>query len=110
MYAKSQSSIEFVSGFVDVLTLRLDQCLFNMIELSPAAQRVMGVGLAFAILSSVAVILRLLTKKETKASIALDDWWIIAALAFLYVTVGLEIRGEAHKDKLYDLSSKDRYS
>lgn len=79
-----------------------------MIELSPDAQTVMGVGLTFAILSGVAVLLRLLTKTETKASFALDDWWIIAALAIFYVTVGLEIRGKFKWNLTYDTRFKGR--
>ena len=50
-------------------------------------------GVVFGVLALVTVVLRLLSKRCVKAGYSADDWWILAALAFYYVVVGLLLWG-----------------
>lgn len=64
-----------------------------MISLSSTGDSIIGSGIALAIIASIAVLLRLATKKVAKAGLAADDCWITFALVTFWVYVGVELWG-----------------
>lgn len=63
-------------------------------NISSAAQTIINLCIFFAVIDSLAVILRLLAKKSTKAAFADDDAWVIASICCFYVFVGMLIWGK----------------
>lgn len=64
-----------------------------MTSLSSTGHGIIGSGISLAIVSSIAVVLRLSAKRATKAGFAADDYWIIFALVTFWVYLGVELWG-----------------
>ena len=64
-----------------------------MVYLNPDGKRSLGSGIAFTVLATTAVGLRLLTKLYTKNKWAADDSWIIVSLVALFAFLGVELWG-----------------
>ena len=64
-----------------------------MVPLSEDGKRSLGSGVAFTVLATVAVALRLLTKVYTKGRWAADDSWAIVSLLSLFARMGVEFWG-----------------
>lgn len=62
-------------------------------NISPGGQIIIHLCIAFAVLDSMAILLRLLAKKYTKAPFAADDAWIVASVCCFYVFVSMVIWG-----------------
>ena len=63
-------------------------------NISAGGQVIIRLCIAFAVLDSIAVLLRLLAKRFTKVKFAADDAWIISAICCFYVFVGTIIWGQ----------------
>lgn len=64
-----------------------------MDSLSSTGHGIIGSGISLAIVSSIAVFLRLSAKRATKAGFAADDYWIIFALITFWAYLGVELWG-----------------
>lgn len=62
-------------------------------NISSSGQTIIHLCIFFAVIDSVAVLLRLLAKKSTKAAFAADDAWAVASVCCFYVFVGMIIWG-----------------
>ncbi|KAL8659758.1 MAG: hypothetical protein Q9226_000254 [Calogaya cf. arnoldii] len=67
-----------------------------MVQLTPEGKASLGSGIAFAVLASIAVSLRILSKTYTKASWAADDSWAVLGLIALYALITSEIWGMSY--------------
>lgn len=62
----------------------------NMLSLpghNPRGVRAVNVSIAVGVIDTIAVALRLLARWKTKASIAADDWFVVASLLPLYLMI-----------------------
>lgn len=66
--------------------------LFEVEENQKAAS-VVRLGIAFGIIDTVAVLLRLLARWRSNAAFAADDWWIVWSLVPLYSMVAVGTMG-----------------
>ena len=64
-----------------------------MAKLNSTGKMVMGSGVAFTVLATVAVALRLLAKLYTKTSWAADDSWAVVSLITLFAWTAVEFWG-----------------
>lgn len=48
-------------------------------------------AIVFIVVDTIAVLLRLLSKRKNKRTFGSDDYWMLVALAFFYVWAGLVI-------------------
>ena len=77
-----------------------------MNSLSSTGHGIVRCGISLAIVSSIAVVLRLSAKRATKAGLALDDCWTIFALVTFWVYLGVEIWGNVLSfEKVLDFES-----
>ncbi|MCJ1266221.1 hypothetical protein MMC22_006104 [Lobaria immixta] len=77
-----------------------------MNSLSSTGHGIVGSGIPLAIVSSIAVVLRLSAKRATKARFAADDRWIIFALVTFWVYLGVELGGNVLSfEKVLDFES-----
>lgn len=58
------------------------------------SQHTTNAALVVTILGLIAVALRFLTRRLTKAGIAADDWWILIGLLLLIITGSLLLYGK----------------
>lgn len=64
-----------------------------MAELFPTCREILQTAIAMAVLATVAVFLRLLAKRFTKAGLKADDIWILLGLALFWAYVGVLVWG-----------------
>lgn len=63
-------------------------------NISSSGHTIINLCISFAVIDSVAVILRLLAKRSTKVGFAADDAWVVASVSCFYVFVGTIIWGK----------------
>ena len=66
-----------------------------MVVLQSSAQRLVGCAIAWVVIGSAAVLLRLVAKRRTKAAFSLDDAWCLLALALVTAFNALQIAGQS---------------
>ena len=64
-----------------------------MVKLNSNGKTALGSGIAFTVIASIAVGLRLLTKLYTKTSWAADDSWAVVSLVALFAWMAAEFWG-----------------
>ena len=64
-----------------------------MVHLQPDGRALFDVTIAFMVIDIVAVLLRLLARRKTRAALALDDLWVIAGLVLVLAYGAVQIRG-----------------
>lgn len=64
-----------------------------MVSLNSGGRDAFWSAIIFAVIASIAVGLRLLSKRYTKAAYGADDWWILASLVLFYAWVAVIIWG-----------------
>jgi len=64
-----------------------------MDQLNADGAHIFFTGIHFGILATIAVLLRLLTRRFIKARYGWDDWWIIFTLVVFYAYLGVMIWG-----------------
>ena len=64
-----------------------------MVSLNSGGTHAFWSAIVFAVIAGIAVILRLLSKKWTKAAFGADDWWALASLVLFYAWVAVVIWG-----------------
>ena len=65
-----------------------------MVHLNPNSKRSLGTGIAFLVIATLAVALRLYTKTLTRAKWAADDWWICLSLVGFFSWTGVQCWGK----------------
>lgn len=66
-----------------------------MFGLNHLGQQQFNAGVACAVLSGAAVVIRIFCKVRHKQGIRSDDWWIIVALAWYWASVSVVIWGKS---------------
>ena len=64
-----------------------------MVKLNSNGKTALGTGIAFTVIATVAVALRLLTKLYTKSKWAADDAWAVVSLVALFAWMAAEFWG-----------------
>ena len=67
---------------------------WTMVHSNPNGNKFLGSGIAFLVIATLAVALRLYTKTLTKAKWAADDWWICLSLVGFFAWIGIEFWGK----------------
>lgn len=62
-----------------------------MDRMSKDGHTIYRLSIAWIVITAVFVGLRFLTRRQSLASFAADDWWILISLIFYYVFLGLQI-------------------
>ena len=62
-----------------------------MVHIQPDGRANIATIVAFIVLDSLAVILRIISKGKTKNRYSSDDWWILCALLFFFGWAGLKL-------------------
>lgn len=65
-----------------------------MMNISSSGRTIIHLCIFLAVIDTVAVLLRVLAKKSTKAAFAADDAWVVASVCCFYVFVGMIIWGK----------------
>lgn len=69
--------------------------LFTMIKLTTSGEVTLRLSIVMIALVSIAVILRFLSKRKTKAGSVVEDWLIVIPLCLFYAYVAVLLQGES---------------